>query len=145
MAGDEGVFADAPVVIDEVDVGVADAAVRDLDLDIIGCKFCDLVLKGQQLSTGRVGGQSLDLCHGGNADAAFTFEITTALAGKICFVWKHGPGLWDNQQAPLVGRTPHRSISLDRRRHLKAMGPLAPPSGPLCLKTQVRRRTYAVN
>ena len=70
----------------------------------------------------------------GNADAAFTFEITTALAGKICFVWKHGPGLWDNQQAPLVGRTPHRSISLDRRRHLKAMGPLAPPSGPLCLK-----------
>jgi hypothetical protein len=36
VARDERVAADAPVVVDEVDVGVADAAVRDADLDVVG-------------------------------------------------------------------------------------------------------------
>ena len=36
VAGDEWVLADAPVVVDEVDVRMADAAVGDLYLDVVG-------------------------------------------------------------------------------------------------------------
>ena len=63
VAGDEGVLADAPVVVDQVDVGVADAAVGDLDLDIGGgFRSPGSYLVGQQVGTGRMDGQTME-CH----------------------------------------------------------------------------------
>jgi hypothetical protein len=45
MAGDEGVLAEAPVVVDEVDVGVADAAVGDLTSTSLGASSATVYLK----------------------------------------------------------------------------------------------------
>ena len=64
VAGDERVAADAPVVVDEVDVRVADAAVSDADLDVIGAELSGRVAEGKQLGSGGVGRESLDIRHG---------------------------------------------------------------------------------
>ena len=63
VAGDEGVFADAPVVVDQVDVGVADAAVGDFDFDIGGGQLARIVFEWQQMCTGRMRGQTMELTH----------------------------------------------------------------------------------
>ncbi len=47
VAGDERVAADAPVVVDEVDVGVADAAVSDADFDVVGPELSGRVAEGK--------------------------------------------------------------------------------------------------
>jgi hypothetical protein len=64
MAGDEGVLADAPVVVDQVHVGVADAAVGDLDLDFVGAEVARGVAEGQQLCASGVDRETFDLRHG---------------------------------------------------------------------------------
>ena len=61
VAGNERVAADAPVVVDEVDVGVADAAVSDADVDVVGPEFSGRVAEGKQLGSGGVGRESLDI------------------------------------------------------------------------------------
>lgn len=63
VAGDEGEAGDAPVVVDQVNVGVADAAVGDADLDVIGAQIAGRVTEGEELSSGGVGRESLDIRH----------------------------------------------------------------------------------
>src|ERR1700760_3813252 len=64
VTGDERVAADAPVVVDEMDVGVADAAVKDADLGFVGPEFSGRVAEGEQPGSGGVGRESLDIRHG---------------------------------------------------------------------------------
>jgi hypothetical protein len=47
VARDEGIFTDAPVVVDQVDIAMTDAAMRDFDLNVIGRKLFDPVLVRQ--------------------------------------------------------------------------------------------------
>jgi hypothetical protein len=47
VAGDERVAADSPVVVDEVGVGVADTAVSDADLDLVGPELSGRVAEGE--------------------------------------------------------------------------------------------------
>ena len=54
MAGNEGILAHAPVVVDQMDIAVADAAVRDLDFDVGGLEFSRIVLVGEQFGASRV-------------------------------------------------------------------------------------------
>src|SRR6185437_11578224 len=61
VAGDERVAADAPVVVDEVDVGVADTAVLDADLDVVRPELAGRVAEGKELRSGGVGRESLDI------------------------------------------------------------------------------------
>src|SRR6185437_8059756 len=61
VAGDERVAADAPVVVDEMDVGVADAAMLDADLDVVRPELSGRVAKGKELRSGGVGRESLNI------------------------------------------------------------------------------------
>ena len=63
MTGDEGEFADAPIVVHEVEVGVANAAVGDPDGDVVGGDSAGVVLEGQKFSTGCVCGQTMKSRH----------------------------------------------------------------------------------
>jgi len=47
VAGDKGVLAHAPVVIDEVNIAVTDATVRDLDFDLVLSELTSLVFVRQ--------------------------------------------------------------------------------------------------
>jgi hypothetical protein len=66
VAGDERVAADAPVVVNEVDIGVADAAVGDADLNVKWSQLAGRIVKREQLGSGRMGRESLDVRHGRN-------------------------------------------------------------------------------
>jgi hypothetical protein len=48
VAGHDGVLRDAPVVADHVQVGVADAAVEDLDGDVVGAERAALEVEGRE-------------------------------------------------------------------------------------------------
>jgi hypothetical protein len=54
VAGDEGIFADAPVVVDEMDVCVRDAAVGDFDFNFVGVEFPGIIFEREERSAGRV-------------------------------------------------------------------------------------------
>jgi hypothetical protein len=54
MAGNEWVLADAPVIGDEVEIAVADAAVGDLDFDVVRAQISGFVPERQKLGSGRV-------------------------------------------------------------------------------------------
>jgi hypothetical protein len=66
MAGDERVTADSPVIVDQMDVGMADAAVGDANFDIVWAELSGRVTKREQLGSGGVRRESLDLGHGRN-------------------------------------------------------------------------------
>jgi hypothetical protein len=63
MPGNERVFAEAPIVVDEVDVGMADSAMRDPDFNFLVFHLTGIVLIRQQMRTGRVDGQTVYLTH----------------------------------------------------------------------------------
>jgi hypothetical protein len=63
VAGDEGILADAPVVGDEMEVAMADAAVGDSDVDFLRADLARVVLEGQQFGARCMGCQSLYLSH----------------------------------------------------------------------------------
>lgn len=60
MTGDEGEFADAPVIGDQVQIAVADAAVGDLDFDLVVIERTGVVFVREQFSAGSVCGQAFD-------------------------------------------------------------------------------------
>jgi len=61
VAGDKRIAADAPIIVDEVDIGVTDAAMGDFDLDLAGLEFTGIVLLLDQLCAGGVDRQAVDL------------------------------------------------------------------------------------
>jgi hypothetical protein len=63
VSGNEGVLADAPIIVDQVDVAMADPAMGDLDLDFVGLEFTWGVFEGQKFSTSSVRGMSLNGFH----------------------------------------------------------------------------------
>ena len=63
VTGNEGVLAEAPIVVDEVNVGVADAAVRDANLNLVGLQLSGVVFVSQQLGTGRVHRKTVNFTH----------------------------------------------------------------------------------
>src|SRR5580698_3218956 len=64
MAGNEGKLADAPVVGDEVNVTVADAAVGNGDLYLLRTELTGIVAIGEQFCSSRVCCKTLNLSHG---------------------------------------------------------------------------------
>jgi len=146
VAGNERVAADAPVVVDEVDVRVADAAVGDADLDFIGPELSGRVAKGEQLGSGGVGRESLDLWHGRQfsednpmttlsrvSESLYQRDMCRSFHGGShgrtavsCF--GAGNGMCDNRCAPLVGTIPHRSHPLIGGARCKRMGRWHPPA-----------------
>ena len=63
MTRNEGVLADSPIVVDEMNVTVADSAVRDLHFDFIHLQFARIVLVRQQMRTGGMDRQTMNLTH----------------------------------------------------------------------------------
>ena len=64
VAGNEGILADAPVVGDQVEIAVADAAVGDGDFHFMGSQLPWVVPEREQFSSRRVCCKSLNLSHG---------------------------------------------------------------------------------
>ncbi len=63
MAGNEWILANAPVVVYEVEVAVADAAVRDPNLDITWLEFATVIFIGQQFGASRMRRESVYHSH----------------------------------------------------------------------------------
>ena len=63
VTGDEGILADAPVVGDEVQIAVADAAVGDGDFDFVRAELAWVIAQRKQLRPRRVSRKSLYLSH----------------------------------------------------------------------------------
>ena len=63
VAGDERLLADAPIVVDQMQVAVTDAAVRDFDLDVDRFQFAGVVLIWKQFGASRVRSKSVYQCH----------------------------------------------------------------------------------
>jgi hypothetical protein len=59
----ERVLAEAPVVIDQRDIAMADTAVRDLDLDFIWLQLARIELVWKQMCTGRMHSQTMYFTH----------------------------------------------------------------------------------
>src|SRR4051812_26100359 len=57
------ILAEAPVVVDQMDIAVAHPTVRDLDLDLICFQLPWIKLVWKQMRTGRVHSQTLNLTH----------------------------------------------------------------------------------
>src|ERR1700679_3197145 len=63
MARDERILADAPVVGDQVEIAVADAAMGNGDLHFLRSQFARVITKGKQFCSRCVRCKSLDLRH----------------------------------------------------------------------------------
>src|ERR1700749_1314038 len=63
MAGDERIVADAPVVVDHVDVTAADAAVRNSNFHFVRLDVPGIVLIGQEFGAGGMCGETLKERH----------------------------------------------------------------------------------
>ena len=63
MARDEWILAESPIVIDQVNVAMAYPTVRDLDLHLVCLQLTCIVFVRQQMRTGRVHSQTMDLIH----------------------------------------------------------------------------------
>ena len=59
----ERVFTVAPIIVDQVDVRVADATMCNSDLDFIVLQLTRVVLVSKQLCTGRMSRESMDIIH----------------------------------------------------------------------------------
>ena len=64
MAGNERILADAPVVRDQVNIAMADAAVGDGNLNLLRAQLPWVIAKRQQFCSRRVCCKSLNLSHG---------------------------------------------------------------------------------
>src|SRR5271163_3882345 len=63
MARDEGIAADAPIIVDHVDVAAADAAVGDGNFDLVGLDVPRIVLVRQEFGTGGMSGKTMKQRH----------------------------------------------------------------------------------
>ena len=63
MARDKRIFADPPVVVDQMNVGVAHPAMRNLYLNLVRFQLARLILVRHQLCAGCMHGQSMYLTH----------------------------------------------------------------------------------
>ena len=63
VAGNEGVLADAPIVGDEVQIAVADAAVGNGDLDFVRAELARIITEGQEFGSCCMSCKSLNLSH----------------------------------------------------------------------------------
>jgi hypothetical protein len=58
VAGDEGIFADAPVIRNQVQIAVANSAMRDANLHFLRTQYSRVVAKGKKFCAGGVGCES---------------------------------------------------------------------------------------
>ena len=85
VAGDEGILADAPIVGDQVQIAVADAAVGDGDFDFVRAELAWVVAEGQKFRSRRMGCKSLNLSH--------------VIAPNVLVDWLFGPA--ESPEAPV--------------------------------------------
>ena len=71
VAGNKRILADAPIVGDQVQVAVADAAVGDGDLDLLRAELARIVTKGQKFRSCGMSRKSLNLSHDCFASLAY--------------------------------------------------------------------------
>jgi hypothetical protein len=65
VSADERIARHAPLVVEHRNVGMADAAVVDLDLDVLGMQGAGIELVGLERSFGAGGGVGVEGGHGG--------------------------------------------------------------------------------
>jgi hypothetical protein len=63
VARDKGIFAEAPVVVDQVNIAVAHPTVRDLDLDFICKQVARIELVRKQMRTGSMYSKTMYFTH----------------------------------------------------------------------------------
>jgi hypothetical protein len=64
VSGNKGILGVAPFVAGHVDVGVADAAIKDADHNIAGTRLAALERERRKLACGGMGGVAMDMrCH----------------------------------------------------------------------------------